>query len=135
MESPPGRWPWGWCVALLAMGVALAASNPDEQDFEAFAGEQLAEFAIEELCSSGGLPLVAQLLIQDCPQLIRDQQQVLGRLALAETRRYNAGLFSLYSTQLGGQRLLPGLRIPRYQALTLAGAGHLVVLNTSRERR
>jgi hypothetical protein len=122
-------------MAALLAAVALVASNPDEQDFEVFAGEQLAEFASEELCNSGGLPLMAQLLIQNCPQLIHDQQQTLGRLALAETRRYNAGLFSLYSTQLGGQTLLPGLHIPRYRALTLAGAGHLLVLNTSREAR
>lgn len=135
MESPFGRWPWGWCMAALLAGVALAASNPDEQDFEAFAGEQLADYATEELCSAGGLPLMAQLLIQNCPQLIHDQRQTLGRLALAETHRYNAWLFSLYSTQLGGQTLLPGLHIPRYSALTLAGAGQLVVLSTSREGR
>lgn len=135
MQSPPGRWPWGWCLVVLLAGAALAASNPDEQDFEAFAGEQLAAFATEELCGGDGLPLVAQLLIQNCPQLIQDQRQALGRLALNETRRYNAGLFSLYSTQLGGQTLLPGLHIPRYRSLTLAGAGQLLVLNASREGR
>jgi hypothetical protein len=54
---------------------------------------------------------------------------------LAETRRYNAGLFSLYRTELGGQTLMPGLRIPRYRSLTLAGAGQLVVLHVSRDGR
>jgi hypothetical protein len=121
-------------MALVTAGVVLAASNPGEQEFEAFAGEQLADYATKELCSTGGLPLMAQLLIQNCPQLIQAQSQALGRIAAAETRRYNAGLFSLYSTQIGGQTLFPGLQIPRYQALTLAGAGQLVVLHASQER-
>jgi len=134
MESPAGRWPWGWCMGLLLAGLALAASNPGDQEFEAFAGEQLADYATQELCSTGGLPLMAQLLIQNCPQLIQAQRQALGRIAAAETRRYNAGLFSLYSTEIGGQTLFPGLQIPRYHALTLAGAGQLVVLHASQER-
>lgn len=121
-------------MGLLLAGLALAASNPGEQEFEAFAGEQLADYATQELCSTGGLPLMAQLLIQNCPQLIQAQRQALGRIAAAETRRYNAGLFSLYSTEIGGQTLFPGLQIPRYHALTLAGAGQLVVLHASQER-
>ncbi|MBM5806796.1 MAG: DUF4359 domain-containing protein [Cyanobacteria bacterium M_surface_10_m2_179] len=135
MDTSGGRWPWGWCVAALLAGGALLVSNPGEREFEAFAGEQLAAYATEELCSAGGLPLVAQLLIQNCTELIAAQRQTLGRIAAAETRRYNAGFFSLYSTQLGGQTVLPGLRIPRYRALTLAGAGQLVVVNTGREDR
>jgi len=121
-------------MGLLLAGLALAASNPGDQEFEAFAGEQLADYATQELCSTGGLPLMAQLLIQNCPQLIQAQRQALGRIAAAETRRYNAGLFSLYSTEIGGQTLFPGLQIPRYHALTLAGAGQLVVLHASQER-
>lgn len=132
---PPRRPPWGWGVALLLAGAALVVTNPDEQDFESFAGATLARYASKELCGSGGLPLIARLVLQNCADLVQAQQQALGRLALAETRRYNAGLFSLYRTELGGQTLMPGLRIPRYRSLTLAGAGQLVVLHVSRDGR
>jgi hypothetical protein len=54
-------------------------------------------------------------------------------LAAASSRRYNFGLFSLYSTRIGGMDLMPGLSVPRYRALTLAGAGQLVVLQTGIE--
>jgi hypothetical protein len=54
-------------------------------------------------------------------------------LAAQQTRRLNAGLFSLYLTDLGGQTVLPGLTIPRYRALTLACAGQLTVLQASGE--
>ena len=122
------RWLWIGAVALL--GGALAWSNPGEEEFEAFAGERLADLVSEELCSSGGLPLLAQLVLQNCSELIHSQQAVLGRLAGSSSRRYNAGLFSLYATELGGQTLLPGLQLPRYHAVTLAGAGQLVLLQT-----
>ena len=89
--------------------------------------------ASRELCASGSLPLIARLVIQDCPQLVASQRKVLGQLAAASSRRYNAGLFSVYTTELGGQTLLPGLTIPRYRAVTLGGAGQLLVVQSSEE--
>ena len=125
------RRPWGWWIVALLMGGALVATNPDERDFEAFAGEQLVALADQELCSNNGLPMVARLLIQNCSELIQGQQAVLGQLAAAASRRTNAGFFSLYSTQIGGQTLLPGLTLPRYQILTLGVAGQLLLLRAS----
>jgi hypothetical protein len=123
--------PWGWGVAALLMGGALVLTNPDEQDFEAFAGEHLVALADQELCNNAGLPMVARLLIQNCSELIESQQAVFGQLALAGSRRINAGLFSFYRTQLGGQALLPGLTLPRYRILSLGVAGQLVLLKAS----
>jgi len=123
--------PWGWWLVALLMGGALVVTNPDEQDFEAFAADRLTLLVDQELCRQGGLPMVAQLLIQNCSELVDGQRAVLGRLALAGSRRTNAGLFSLYSTQLGGQTLLPGLTLPRYRVITLGLAGQLVILKAS----
>ena len=123
--------PWGWCLAAALLGGALVATNPDEQDFEDFAGERLVLLADAELCDQGGLPMVARLLIQNCSELVQGQRAVLGRLALQGSRRINAGVFSLYNTEIGGQTLLPGLRLPRYRILTLGVAGQLVMLHAS----
>jgi hypothetical protein len=132
MESPGGGGrAWRWCLAVLLVGGALALTNPDEQDFEAFAGERLVALADQQLCDRAGLSLLTRLLIQNCPELVRSQKGVLGKLALAGTRRFNAGVFSVYSTQLGGESLLPGLRLPRYSTLTLAAAGQLVMLRAT----
>ena len=106
-------------------------SNPGPAEFEAFAGERLVDLASGELCGSQGLPMAIQLLVRDCPQLVRSQRAVLGALASRGTRRFNLGLFSLYVTEVGGQALLPGLRVPHYRSLTLAGAGQLVLLLAS----
>ena len=119
---------WAWCLAAVLLGGALGVTNPDEEDFEEFAGERLVLLADRELCNQGGLPLLARLLIQNCSELVQGQRAVLGRLALQGSRRINAGVFSLYNTEIGGQTLLPGLSLPRYSFLTLGVAGQLVLL-------
>ena len=117
----------------MLLGGLLVVTNPGEREFEAFAGEYLVEMASEELCGSDGLPLMARLVVHNCPQLVRSQRQALGQLAASSSRRYNLGLFSVYSTRIGGLELMPGLTVPRYWAITLAGAGQLVVLQTGTE--
>ena len=133
MAASSGDGRWTWAAAAGVAVVALAVTNPGTDDFEAFAGDQLVRAASRELCGSGSLPLIARLVIQDCPQLVASQRKVLGQLASASSRRYNAGLFSVYTTELGGQTLLPGLTIPRYRAVTLGGAGQLLVVQSSEE--
>jgi hypothetical protein len=125
-----GPWrPWlGWSLLLAGLATALAWTNPGPVEFEAFAGERLVELAAEEVCGEEGLPLLLRLVVRDCHGLIQSQRRALGSLAAQATHRYNAGLFSLYATEVGGQQLMPGLAVPRYHALTLGVAGQLLVL-------
>ncbi len=117
-------------LAAVAGGlIGLAVTNPGPAAFEDFAADKLTELASEELCRNEGLPLLARLLIQNCPELVRSQRKVLGRLAREHSRRYNFGLLSIYGTRLGGEKVLPNWSIPRYDAVTLAMAGHFVLLS------
>ncbi len=116
-------------AAALVMG--LIATNPGEDEFERFAADQITRAAELELCHEGGLPMLARLIVRDCPRLIAAQHDLLGQLALAATRRRNFGLLSLYRTDLGGQQLLPEWSIPRYSAITLAGAGRFFILRSN----
>lgn len=119
----------------IAAGLGLMVTNPGEAEFEPFAADQLTRAAVDELCGDDGLPMLARLVVRDCPRLIQSQHDLLGQLALAATRRRNFGLFSLYRTNLGGQQLLPDWSIPRYQALTLAVAGRFFILRTAQGER
>jgi len=114
-----------------SLGLGLVATNPGEEEFERFAADQITRAAELELCHEGGLPMLARLIVHDCPRLIAAQHDLLGRLALAATRRRNFGLLSLYRTELGGQQLLPDWSIPRYSAITLAGAGRFFILRSN----
>jgi hypothetical protein len=119
-------------LTLLALaGLAgLVVTNPDPQAFEGFAADRLTLLLSEELCGSQGLPMLARLVIRDCPALVASQRGVLGRLALLHSRRHNLGLLSLYRTEMGGQPLLGLLPLPRYSALTLGAAGRFLILHS-----
>lgn len=121
---------WG-TITIGALGAGLALTNPGPAAFEDYAAGRLTALLRNELCREDGLPLMLRLVIQDCPAMVEAQTPVLGRLAALQTRRRNLVLFSLYSTDLGGQKVLPNWRLPRYKALTLAAAGRFVVLRAS----
>jgi hypothetical protein len=116
----------------LVTGLGLLLSNPGEEEFEHFAASQLTLAAVNELCDEAALPALARLVVRDCRGLVQSQRGPLGRLALAATRRRNFGLFSLYRTELGGQRVLADWSIPRYRTLTLAAAGRFLLLSSGR---
>ncbi len=131
MLPSSSRWSWVlWPGLVSAAFATLAWSNPPPGDFEDFAADQLVTLAVKEVCGPQGLPMLLQLVVQDCPKLILSQRQTLGSLAGQASRRWNFGLFSLYRTDLGGQKVLPSVALPRYRALTLAGANQFLVLQT-----
>ncbi len=132
----PSLKPWLVGLAVAALGVTgLVATNPDPEAFEHFAGDRLAAMVTEELCNEKGLPMMIRLVITDCPGLVMAQRGVFGQLARSQSRRFNFGIGSLYSTEIGGQRLLPRWRLPRYAVSTLGVAGHFWVLEAGVVRR
>ena len=133
MTSPRRRLPSATTsAALLALagsGAALFLTNPSREDYQVFAGETLVNLATREICERQVLPMVLQLWISDCPRLIAEQEQALALMADQFSRRWNLGLASVYVTSVGGQNLLPALRLPRYSVTTLGIAGQFLVLN------
>jgi hypothetical protein len=115
---------------LVAAGAAgLAITNPPPEEFARYAGDQLVELIGKEICTENSLPLTLRLVLNDCPALVASQRQVLGQIALQNSSRLNLGLISVYRTGLGGQRLLPQLQLPRYEAITVAAAGQFALVH------
>ncbi len=125
-------------VAVLGTGLAtgLVITNPGPDAFAEFGGRQLTATLIKELCVNDGVTGMLRLVIRDCPALISTQRPLLGLLVRTHSSRTNLGLFSIYRTKLDLAALLPGLRqvpdlrLPRYEATTLAGAGKFLLLET-----
>ena len=121
---------------MLAGGIAavgllsLVVSNPSLEDYQAHAGDQLVRLGTKELGDEPTLPMVLRLWIRNCPELIASQRDALAALAGQFTTRRNLVVASLYSTRMGGQELLPGLRLPGFDVLTLGLAGRFVILRT-----
>ncbi len=132
--GPHRRIPFAAFVALVfgaSSAAILAWTNPSPEDYKVHAGEQLVVFATRELCDGDGLTMMFRLLIRNCPELVASQQGALGDLAGRFTTRWNALVFSIYITRIGGQELLPGLRLPSAEVVTLAGAGRFFTLKTT----
>ena len=123
-------------VTLLAMGAglagvaALAWTNPAMEEYEAYAGKQLVRLATEELCEKPSLPMLLRLWIRNCDEMVASQQATLADLAGRFSTRRNIGLASLFETRLGGQDLLPGMRLPAADVLTLGIAGRFFIVKT-----
>ena len=119
-------------AVLVAVGTAgLAITNPPPEEFARYAGDQLVELIVEEICAESSLPLTLRFALKDCPALVASQRQVLGQIAMQNSSRLNLGLISIYRTGLGGQRLLPQLHLPRYEAVTVAAAGQFALVHRS----
>ena len=121
---------------MLAGGIAaagvlsLVVSNPSLEDYQAHAGDQLVRLGTKELCDEPTLPMVLRLWIRNCPELIASQRDALAAFAGQFTTRRNLVVASLYSTHMGEQEMLPGLRLPGFDVLTLGVAGRFVILRT-----
>ena len=117
-------------VTRSGVALGLVVTNPSLKDYEVHAGERLVASLSAELCQGAGLPMVLQLWIRDCPELVASQQAALAALAVRFTSRRNLGVASLYTTSIGGQPLLPGLTLPEVEVLILGVAGQFVLLRT-----
>ena len=121
---------------MLAVGIgaagamALAVTNPSLEDYKQDAGNRLVKLATLELCEERGLPMLLRLWIKDCPDLVASQKRVIADLAGQFTTRWNFGVASVFSTRIGGQELLPGLRLPGLDVLTVGIGGRFLVLRT-----
>ena len=105
-------------------------SNPSLEDYQAHAGDQLVQLGTKELCDEPTLPMVLRLWIRNCPELIASQRDALAALAGQFTTRRNLLVASLYSTRMERKEMLPGLRLPGFEVLSLGVAGRFVVLST-----
>lgn len=124
------RAPW-FGLAAVAIAGGLAITNPAPREFEEFASARLVQLVEQELCHKPALPMLLQMVLQNCSAMVQAQQGALGELAAQHSQRINLGLASIYSTRFGGQQLLPNWRLPRYGVTTLALAGQFVVLHSS----
>ena len=112
----------------VAGALALIWTNPSFDDYEAHAGDQLVLLAAEELCEENAISMLLRLWVKDCSALVTSQRGALADLAGRFTTRWNFGIGSLYIIQMRAETLLPGLRLPEVEVLSLGLAGRFVIL-------
>lgn len=132
-RAPRRRVPVAAVVAVLigaGSAAVLAWTNPSRDDFQEHAGEQLVTLTTEELCEKQSLPMVLRLWIRDCPALVASQRETLAQVADRFTTRWDLVIASVYVTRIGRQELLPGLRLPGAEVITVGVAGRFVLVSS-----
>lgn len=90
-------------MAATGLGVAMAATNPNEQAYRDYAAQRLTQHLQEQECVKldNSMRSVCNLLDSN------EGQKLLKRLVTENTERQNYGLWSIYKTNLSTQNVLP----------------------------
>ncbi|MCU0549236.1 MAG: DUF4359 domain-containing protein [Leptolyngbya sp. Prado105] len=118
-------------VGLAVLGGAgfMALTNPDEDAFEEFAFQQVRVQGCKE---------VPQIIREQCPQFVQDNQEQLKKLIAQSTDRQNFGLFSIYRTHLSTRSIVPNLPIfldlPAFQLETVGMFGKFYIYQAEQQR-
>ncbi len=98
-------------LALVGAGVAMAATNPNDEAYQAYATEQLTVRLQETVCQDLGV----EFLQQQCNNALKSGQEKLKATIAQGTQRQNFVLFSIYKTDL----TLPIPLVPKFQVETV----------------
>jgi hypothetical protein len=91
-------------VALVALGGVLAATNPNQESYEAFATQQLTIYLEKNLCEQSAQEMG---LGSTCRSLLQSNQGKIAEFVADNTQRQNFIFFSLYTTDLSLTSFLP----------------------------
>lgn len=119
-------------VGLAVLGIAglMVATNPDEAAF--------GEFALQQV-KTQGCKEVPQIIRQQCPQFVQENQAQVKKLIAQSTERQNYGLFSLYRTNLSTRSIIPDLPVfldvPAFQLETVGMMGKFYIYQAEKVQR
>lgn len=106
-------------AAIAGLGISMAATNPGQEEYEAYATKQLTRYLRQEgdnLCEQVEVPeFLNDLLGDQCPKLLnsilKNNQGELEALISRGTQRQNFGVLSIYRTNLEISTVLPGYEV------------------------
>lgn len=117
-------------LSVLGLAGLMAVTNPDEAAFS--------EFALEQV-KTQGCKEAPQIIREQCPRFVQDNQAQVRKLIVQSTERHNYGLFSLYQTNLSTRSIIPDLPIfldfPAFQLETVGMMGRFYIYQAEKQRR
>lgn len=93
-------------AALAILGVAMATSNPDQLAYEEYAVQQLSGYLKSDVCTKAP-KFLEGLLQRNCAVLVDSGRPQIRKLVSQSTERQNFLFFSIYSTDLSVNPLVP----------------------------
>jgi hypothetical protein len=117
-------------MALVGLGVAMAATNPGRDAYEQYATKKLSQYLREEVCPQAG-----ETFRSPCNSLVKDNQDQIQKIISENTQRDNFFLWSIYKTDLSLSPLLPpllGNLLPSYHFETAGVFSGFYIYRTQR---
>ena len=103
-------------AALVVLGVAMASTNPSRIEYEEYATQRLSGYLKEQGCSK--TPNILDNLIKfNCAKLIDSASPQIKQVINASTKKQDYLLFSVYSTDLQINSLIPSYKFETVAAL------------------
>lgn len=96
-------------VGIAVLGVTMAQTNPQQAEYEEYAVKKLTILLKTDFCKK--TPNFLQNLIQfNCDQLIESVNPQMRDVIATTTKRQNYVVFSVYTTDLKIDNLIPGYK-------------------------
>ncbi len=96
-------------AALIAVGVAMAVTNPSRAEYEEYATQRLSQYLKEQGCSKTP-KLLDNLIKFNCTKLIDSASPQIKQVVKASTEKQDFLLFSVYRTNLQINSLIPSYK-------------------------
>ncbi|MEA5549854.1 DUF4359 domain-containing protein [Anabaena cylindrica UHCC 0172] len=103
-------------AGIAVLGVTMAKTNPQQAEYEEYAVQRLTTYLKTDVCKK--TPNFLQNLIQfNCDKLIESVNPQMRDIIASTTKRQNYIVFSVYSTELKLDNLLPNYKFETVGAL------------------
>lgn len=124
---------YGGLALFVSMIGVLFCTNPSIDKYQAFAVAEAKDYLVEDACPRP-LPFLGNSLQDECSDFLRSERStpVIERMIARSSDRQNFGLFSLYSTRLELETLMPALPqglVPSYQIDAIGLGNHFMIYN------
>lgn len=91
-------------IALAGVGAVMAATNPGQDSYEAFATQSLSTYLEQNVCAKAPKDFG---LKKQCVSFLESNQAEIRQIISSNTQRQNYLIFSIYTTDLSVSSLLP----------------------------
>lgn len=86
-------------AALVALGVAMATTNPSQRNYEEFAVQQLTQYLKKDVCVKAPKAF-GNFLQRNCSVIVDSSRPQIHQIIAETTQRQNFVFFSVYRTEL-----------------------------------
>ncbi len=101
---------YGGLTLFVSMIGVLFCTNPSVDTYQAFVTAEAKDYLVDDACPRP-LPFIGNSLRDECTDFLRSERStpVIQGMIARSSDRHNFGVFSLYSTELDMETLMPAL--------------------------